>query len=144
VSPETNFFVALQDVLSVINQLADLISHRAQHEIGGGYGGHGGLNGVGIDLGAQSGWVPANERFLLLATRTCHHEKGKSFVGEQYWKEVAISSMTKEDILNVVTRQTPNFSENVRDRLVSAWEEVSSSQIDASRKRPIQLTDLLR
>jgi len=135
---------ASDDVLSVINQLADLINHRAQYEIGGGYGGHGGSNGVGIDLGAQSGWVSANERFLLLATRTCQRENGKSFVGEQYWKEVVISSMAREDILNIVTRQTPNFSQSVRDQLVSAWEEVSSSQIDSSRRRPIQLTDLLK
>ncbi|KNZ64279.1 hypothetical protein VP01_1047g2 [Puccinia sorghi] len=135
---------ASDDVLSVINQLADLISHRAQYEIGGGYGGHGGSNGIGIDLGAQSGWIAANERFLLLATRTCQRENGKSFVGEQYWKEVVISPMAREDILNIVARQTPNFSQSVRDQLVSAWEEVSSSQIDSSRRRPIQLTDLLK
>ncbi|KAI7944893.1 hypothetical protein MJO28_010588 [Puccinia striiformis f. sp. tritici] len=135
---------ASDDVLSVINQLADMISHRAQYEIGGGHGGHGGPNGVGIDLGAQAGWVSANERFLLLATRTCQHERAKSFVGEQYWKEVVISSMTKDDILNVVTRQTPTFSQDVRDRLVSVWEEVSSSQVDSSRRRPIQLIDLLK
>lgn len=134
----------LQDVLSVINQLADLISHRAQYEIGGGYGGHGGSNGIGIDLGAQSGWIAANERFLLLATRACQRENGKSFVGEQYWKEVVISPMAREDILNILARQTPNFSQSVRDQLVSAWEEVSSSQIDSSRRRPIQLTDLLK
>ncbi|POW01710.1 hypothetical protein PSTT_12279 [Puccinia striiformis] len=99
------------------------IDRASDYEIGGGYGGHGGPNGVGIDLGAQAGWVSANERFLLLATRTCQHERAKSFVGEQYWKEVVISSMTKDDILNVVTRQTPSFSQDVRDRLVSAWEE---------------------
>ncbi|KAA1117838.1 hypothetical protein PGT21_025055 [Puccinia graminis f. sp. tritici] len=135
---------ASDDVLSVINQLADLISHRAQYQVGGGYGGHGGPNGVGIDLGAQCGWVSANERFLLLATRTCQHDKGKSFVGEEYWKEVVISSMTKEDILILITRQTPNFSEDVRHRLVAAWEEVSSSHMDSSRRRPIQLIDLLK
>ncbi|WAQ89034.1 hypothetical protein PtA15_10A457 [Puccinia triticina] len=116
---------ASEDVLSIINQLADLINHRAQYQVGGGYGGHGGLNGVGIDLGAQSGW-------------------GKSFYGEQYWKEVAIGSMTKDDILNVVARQTPNFSESVRDRLVAAWEGASMSQMDSSRRRPIQLIDLLK
>ncbi|KAI7963181.1 hypothetical protein MJO29_003608 [Puccinia striiformis f. sp. tritici] len=99
------------------------IDRASDYEIGGGYGGHGGPNGVGIDLGAQAGWVSANERFLLLATRTCQHERAKSFVGEQYWKEVVISSMTKDDILNVVTRQTPSFSQDVRDRLVPAWEE---------------------
>ncbi|KAH9469422.1 hypothetical protein Pst134EA_006712 [Puccinia striiformis f. sp. tritici] len=120
------------------------IDRASDYEIGGGYGGHGGPNGVGIDLGAQAGWVSANERFLLLATRTCQHERAKSFVGEQYWKEVVISSMTKDDILNVVTRQTPSFSQDVRDRLVSAWEEVSSSQPDTSRRRPIQLIDLLK
>ncbi|KAI9623919.1 hypothetical protein KEM48_009297, partial [Puccinia striiformis f. sp. tritici PST-130] len=52
--------------------------------------------------------------------------------------------MTKDDILNVVTRQTPTFSQDVRDRLVSVWEEVSSSQVDSSRRRPIQLIDLLK
>jgi hypothetical protein len=128
----------------VINQLADLISHRTQYQVGGGYGGHGGPNGIGIYLGAQCGWVSVNEQFLLLATRTCQHNKGKSFVGEQYWKEVVISPLKKEDILNLITRQTPNFSQDGHKQLVAAWEEVSSFQMDPSRRRPIQLIDLLK
>ncbi|MBW0467712.1 hypothetical protein O181_007427 [Austropuccinia psidii MF-1] len=135
---------ASDDVLSVINQVADLINHRTQYQVGGGYGGHGGRYGVGIDLGLPFGWLQASEQFLLLATRTCQDNQAKDFVGVQYWSDIKLKPMNMDDALKIFTHQTPSFSNVVREHLVAAWKEVSCFKHDPRGRGSPRLADLLK
>lgn len=131
--------------MAIINQVADLIRRRAQYEVGGGIGGHGGEHGVGIDLGPQIGWVAASERFALLATRTTTDEQSKSFIGEKYWNKVDVPSLTHTDVVEILAGIYPSLSAPVRDCLVAAWSDASTMRSTrGSRRQKGSLRELMR
>ncbi|EGG02722.1 uncharacterized protein MELLADRAFT_66139 [Melampsora larici-populina 98AG31] len=138
---------ASDDILAVINQVADLIRHRVQYEVGGGIGGHGCEHGVGMDLGSQIGWVSASERFALIATRTttADDQTSKSFIGEGYWNKVELPNLNHQDVVEILKGIHPSMSTDVRDCLVSAWMEVSTMRsANDSRRMRTSLRELMR
>ncbi|KAG0149859.1 hypothetical protein CROQUDRAFT_39244 [Cronartium quercuum f. sp. fusiforme G11] len=136
---------ASDDILAIINQVADLIRHRAQYEVGGGIGGHGCEHGVGIDLGAQLGWVAASERFALIATRTTTDDHTKSFIGERYWDKVEVPKLRHEDVIEILAGIHSSLSPAVRDCLVDAWMKVSNLRSTGeSRRQATSLRELMR
>ncbi|KAH9812034.1 hypothetical protein DFH28DRAFT_1177882 [Melampsora americana] len=138
---------ASDDILAVINQVADLIRHRVQYEVGGGIGGHGCEHGVGMDLGSQIGWVSASERFALIATRTttADDQTTKSFIGEGYWNKVELPNLNHQDVVEILEGIHPSMSTTVRDCLVSAWMEVSTMRsTNDSRRMRTSLRELMR
>lgn len=138
----------------MINLLADSMRTRSRTTVGGAFGGHAGDQGIGIDLGAQGGWVAASEGFALIATRSLRHqrpsreqERSWTFLGEQYWESVQLQPPTEEEVERILLGSCPRLSE-LSLAVLSAWKAVAAGleswkQI-AGSKRPVGLRELLR